>query len=95
MLGILITMIERSWKNQIILVEFTQEVTTLFMGMKSDSNEYDEFMRISDKLYLLEEVNWDNFISEMKTQQSNLTSDDTGKEEMEKLIQQLGCDYGK
>lgn len=75
MLDILITMIEKSWKNEIIMVKIIRDLNSLFESLELDEETENRHTEISDRIYSLKEVNWDEFLAEMKAQQEKPISE--------------------
>lgn len=90
MMDILVGMIKTSWENEQIMLTALRDLSTLFEGMNLTVEEYTEFTSISDTLLEMKEVNWDDFYAELKIQQTKAKNT-----ELDKLINEIGCNYGE
>ena len=91
MMGILINMIEQSWKNEIVMIQAILDMTNLYRNMTLTADEYRAFKRISDTLQDLKPVTWDEYLKAWKEQAEKKELKTT---ELDKLIAELGCNYG-
>lgn len=67
LLDILMSMLERSWKNEMIMAAAIKDFSVLFKNMQFTRENYNEFLRINDTL-LLDPVTWDEYIAEFDLQ---------------------------
>ena len=76
MLKILISMLERSWKNENLMHIAIRDFASLFKEMTFTRTEWEEFERIYNSL-TLEPVSWDEFITEYNLQMGLGNKDET------------------
>lgn len=91
LMGILIDMIDQSWKNEIIMIQAIRDMTNLYRNMTIKADEYRAFTQISDTLKDMKPVTWDKYLEAWKEETEKKGA---SNKELDKLIEQLGCDYG-